>query len=176
MGVLERLLFRLAEGEEGALEALYGQLRPLLLPMLRRMLASPEEAEEVFHDALLKLQAAAPRFDPERASARTFALVIARNLALSRLRARKARPARLEPDIHRLPGVAPVDPPAVEDRIRVRRALARLDPLERRLLEAAFYQGYSHRELAEAFGLPLGTVKSRLRRALRKLRAYLEEG
>ncbi len=173
--MLEDLLRRVAAGSDEAFEALYRLLKPQLYPMLYRMLGTPEEAEEVFHDTLLKLRAAATGFDPEKARAATFARVIARNLALSRLRARRARPQRLEPDVHGLPGVAAADPPPVEDRVRVRRALARLDPLERRLLEAAFYQGYSHRELAEAFGLPLGTTKSKLRRALRKLRDYLEE-
>ncbi len=173
--MLEDLFRRVAEGSEEAFEALYRELRPQLFPMLRRMLGTPEEAEEVFHDALLKLRAAAAGFDPEKARAATYARVIARNLALSRLRARRARPQRLEPDVHRLPSAAAADPPPIEDRVRVRRALARLDPLERRLLEAAFYQGYSHRELAEAFGLPLGTAKSKLRRALRKLRDHLEE-
>lgn len=173
--MLEELLSRLAGGSEEAFAALYRELRPLLWPMLERMLGTPEEAEEVFHDALLKLRDAAERFDPERASARTFALTIARNLAISRLRARSARPSRLEPDIHALGGLAAAEGGAAEDRIRVRRALARLEPLERRLLEAAFYQGYSHRELAEAFDLPLGTVKSKLRRALLKLRQVLGE-
>ncbi len=173
--MLEELVRRVGEGSEEAFQALYRELRPQLWPMLLRMLGTPEEAEEVFHDALLKLKEAASSYDPERASAATYARVIARNLALSRLRARKARPVRLEPDVHRLPGAAAVDPPPVEDRIRVRRALARLDPLERKLLEAAFYQGLTHRELAEAFGLPLGTAKSKVRRALLKLRRALGE-
>jgi len=173
--VLEELLSRLAGGSEEAFEALYRELRPLLWPMLERILGTSEEAEEVFHDALLKLRAAAPGFDPERARAATFARAIARNLALSRLRARRARPRRLEPDVQSLPAAATADPPPLEDRVRVRRALGRLDPLERRLLEAAFYQGFSHRELADRFGLPLGTTKSKLRRALIKLRRYLGE-
>lgn len=173
--MLEELVRRAAEGSEEAFATLYHELRPRLWPMLLRMLGSPEEAEEVFHDALLKLKEAAPNYNPNQASVGTFARVIARNLALSRLRARKARPARLEPDVHRLPGVATTDLPPLEDRIRVRQALARLDPLERRLLEAAFYQGLTHRELAEAFGLPLGTAKSKVRRALFKLSRALGE-
>lgn len=173
--MLEALIHRLAQGSEEAFEALYRELRPLLWPMLVRMLGTKEDAEEVFHDALLKFRDALPRFDPERGSARTFAFTIARNLALSRLRKRKARPQRLEPDIAELPGLGRANPAANEDRVRVQTALARLAPLERALLEAAFYQGYSHRELAEAFGLPLGTTKSKLRRALLKLRRALGE-
>lgn len=74
-----------------------------------------------------------------------------------------------------MPHAAPADPPPLDDRLRVRRALSSLDPLERRLLEAAFYQGLTHRELAETFNLPLGTVKSKLRRGLIKLRRALGE-
>ncbi len=172
---MEQLIRQVAGGSEEAFASLYRELRPQLFPMLLRMLGTPEEAEEVFHDALLKLKEAARNYDPRRAGAATYARVIARNLALSRLRSRKARPQRLEPDIHQMPHAAPADPPPLDDRLRVRRALSSLDPLERRLLEAAFYQGLTHRELAETFNLPLGTVKSKLRRGLIKLRRALGE-
>lgn len=174
---LEACLRALAKGEPRALEALYRALAPDLKTMLGRLLRDPRAAEEVLVDTFVKLSQNAHRFDPERGSARTFVFRIARNLAISRLRAQKARPQTLDLDLGEHPQLA-VDgghaTRSIENRVLVERALKQLEPLERKLLEAAFYQGLTHRELAETFGLPLGTAKSKLRRALIKLRQHLE--
>lgn len=100
---------------------------------------------------------------------------VARNDCLSRLRTRRARPEKdAEWDLHD-PERQPADTPAdLVLSLQTEQALAQLEPLDRDLLKASFYEGYSHGELVERFDLPLGTVKSRVRRALLSLRAYWE--
>jgi len=169
------LMARLAKGDERALEELYRRYSPSLYALLLRMLQSHEEAEEILQDSFVQLYREAARYQPERGGVAAFLFTIGRNFALSRLRSRKARPQKLEGhDLHNPEqelGLWREDDPT--DRILVRRALCRLEPTDRKLLEEAFFDGYSHSELAERHNLPLGTVKTRLRRALLKLRAYL---
>ncbi|GIW36988.1 MAG: putative RNA polymerase sigma E protein [Meiothermus sp.] len=169
------LLSCLAKGDERALEELYRRYSPSLYALLLRMLQSREEAEEILQDSFVQLYREAARYQPERGSVTAFLFTIGRNLALSRLRSRKARPQKLEDhDLHSPDqelGLWREDDPT--DRILVRRALQRLEPSDRQLLEEAFFDGFSHSELAERHQLPLGTIKTRLRRALLKLRAYL---
>lgn len=167
-----------ASDPDEALHELFDRHGGAIAAMARRMLGSREEAEEVLQDAFLKLYQHAHEFTPRRASVRTYLFAIARNLALSRLRRRRARPRVLnEIDPHDTAfqtAVGQPDDPLPG--ILVRGVLARLGDGERQLLEGAFYGGYSHSELAERFDLPLGTVKGRIRRALIKLRAMLEKG
>lgn len=168
------LALSLARGDEGALRELYERHGGLVLALATRMLGSREEGEEVLHDTFLRLWRNAARFDPDLASVRTYLYAVARNLSLSRLRARKARPMRADLDEHlaAYQVALSVDPDPVPP-LMAKRAL---DDAERLLVEEAFFGGWSHAELAERHGLPLGTVKSRLRRALAKMRAALEEG
>ncbi|GIW28379.1 MAG: RNA polymerase sigma factor [Meiothermus sp.] len=169
------LMSRLAKGDERALEELYRRYSPSLYALLLRMLQSPEEAEEILQDSFVQLYREAARYQPERGGVAAFLFTIGRNFALSRLRNRKARPPKIDDlDLHNPEqelGLWREDDPT--DRILVRRALGRLEPTDRKLLEEAFFDGYSHSELAERHNLPLGTVKTRLRRALLKLREYL---
>lgn len=167
------LLTRLGGGDQGALHELYTRLSRNVYTLALQLLRSPEEAEEVLQDTFLKVYRSARRFDPELGSARAFVYTVARHDCLSRLRARRARPERdADWDLHdpeRQPAAAPADPVLG---LQTEQALAQLEPLDRALLKASFYEGYSHGELVERFGLPLGTVKSRVRRALLSLRAY----
>lgn len=171
------LVRAMAEGSEDALGVLYHRHGGVVLALARRMLNSEEEAEEVLHDAFLRLWRSAERYQDDRAAVRTYLFSIARNACLSRLRARAARPVAI-------PTLDPHDPAFSLvtndgdpiDGILARRALAVLRDDERDLLEEAYFGGWSHAEIAERRGLPLGTVKSKLRRALSKMRAALEEG
>lgn len=163
---------------EDALRILFERHGPSVKALAWRMLDSREEAEEVLQDAFMRLYRHAERFEPDRASLRTWLFAVTRNLATSRLRKRGARPKKLASvDLHAPPLQATVGAP--DDPlpgILVKDALGHLEQDERELLDGAFYLGFSHAELAEAHGLPLGTVKSRVRRALIKLRRLLEEG
>lgn len=178
--ILHHLLRRLALGEETALEELYRALAPRVFALLLRMLGSREEAEEVLQDTFLRLYRLASRYDPGRGEAKTFVYAIARNLALSRLRQRRRQPPKdlaldpQDPDGEREEALGFYEE-GREERVLAARALESLPPEERALLERAFYEGLSHRELAEETGLPLGTVKAKIRRALLKLRQLLGE-
>jgi len=173
-----QLVASVAQGSDEALRALFERHGGSVTALARRMLGDRQEAEEILQDTFLSLHRHAAEFDGRRATLRTYLFAIARNLCLSRLRKRASRPrSARDADPHRASFQAAVgvnhDPlPG----ILVRGALARLSDADRELLEAAFYGGYSHSELAELHGLPLGTVKSRLRRALGKLRTYLDGG
>lgn len=160
------------------MKRLYDRYAPAVFTLALRMLDSREEAEEVLQDAFVRLFASAERYRPQRGSVKTYLYSIARNLAISRLRARNSRPRKaLGHDLHD-PSWSWSHHPAADGvtRVVVREALAKLSAEEVALLEDAFYRGYSHSQLAERSGLPLGTLKSKLRRALLKMRALLEDG
>lgn len=167
-----RLIVQLRQGREDVLKALYDELSGVTYRVCLRMLGSPEDAEEALQDTFLRLEAQATRYDPARGTVQTFVLSIAHHLCLQRLRARRARPQAQpgtfdDPDFD-LPAPLPARDPL--DRAWVEAALRALPGTDRLLLEGMFFDGYTHTELAARTGLPLGTVKSRLRRALLKLR------
>ncbi|WP_189004661.1 RNA polymerase sigma factor [Deinococcus malanensis] len=168
----DHLIAQLQYGEESALKALYDDLSGVTYRVCLRMLGTPADAEEVLQDTFLRLEVQAQRYDPTRGTVRTFVLTIAQHLCLERLRSRRSRPQRQEdpsrgpvPD---LAAPAPAGDPL--DAVVIRDALDRLSTTDRELLEAMFFDGYTHAEITARTGLPLGTVKSRLRRALLKLR------
>jgi RNA polymerase sigma-70 factor, ECF subfamily len=168
------LLERVATGDERALEELHFVLAPKVFALAMRILRIREEAEEVLQDTFVRVYRDSVHRAAGAEHPRAFVYTIARNLCLSRLRARTARPI-IAPDLEfeEVASNAPLTADPV-DRVVVRAALARLEVDERSLLEAAFFDGWSHAELAERTGLPLGTVKAKLRRALLKLRGILE--
>ncbi len=168
------LVIRLGRGDESVLDELYARLGGGVFAAAFDLLKSREEAEEVVQDTFLTLCRKAHLYNTPERSPRAFIYTVARNKALSRLRRRKARPAKASGwDVHE-PSV-PFAAPQGEDqatRLYAEDLLAKLSDEERRLLEGAFYQGHTHAELAELTGLPLGTLKSKLRRALLKLKDY----
>lgn len=173
------LLLRLRDHDDGALRSLYERLGGNVFALSIQMLGSREDAEEVVQDTFVKVFDAAGRFDPERGSARAWIYTIARNECRMRLRARGSRPRTLgEVDPHEpdTPLTAPPREAGHVERITVQEAFAKLERDEVAMLRASFFQGYSHGEIAEATDTPLGTVKSRIRRALLKLRDFLEDG
>ena len=169
------LLLRLQHGDQAALRDLYTQLSGNVYALAVQLLRSHEEAEEVLQDTFFKVFKSAHSFDPARGTARAFIYTVARNTSLSRLRTRRSRPQKDAAwDLHdpeRQPAAAQTDPVLS---VQTEQALGQLEPLDRDLLKAAFYGGHTHKELAENFELPLGTVKTRVRRALLTLRGYWE--
>jgi len=174
-----QLMQRVQDGDEEALRSLYDALSGPVFSLAHRMTGSREDAEEVLQDTFASVHDAADRFDPARASVRTWVYAIARNACTSRLRRRGARPTAaegLDPHAAGAPLAAPATGAHATDRLTVQQAFAALSDEEARLLEAAFYGGFSHAELAEREGVPLGTIKSRIRRALGKAREALRGG
>lgn len=163
------LLRRVFWGDEEALLALYRRHAPHVHALARRILRDGEEAKSVVQDTFLRIWQRAERFDPSLGTPRTWILTIAHRLALKAL---KRRREALPLEDWDSPTEAVGDENHLE-RIQISRALERMNGDERRLLELAYFHGYSHSELALLLGWPLGTVKSRLRRALERLRAHL---
>jgi len=152
-----------------ALEAVYRRFARDLFSVARYVLGGSETAEDCVHDALLRVWHSRNGYTPARGSLRAYLIVCVRNEAVSRARSEARRGAR-EARAFRLQVVTEdteiVDP---YDAARVRDALARL-PAEQRLpLERAYYGNQTHVEVARELGLPLGTVKSRIAAAMRKL-------
>ena len=173
------LMARLQQGDEQALAELYERLSPNVNALALKLLRSREEAEEVVQDTFLTLYRKADRYHTWQQSPRAYIYTIARNNAYSRLRKRKARPQKVDDlDVtdarsRYAKSPSPKDPTT---ELYVEEMLGHLDAQERELLEQNFYEGYTHAELAERTDLPLGTVKSKLRRALLKLRDIVAEG
>jgi len=165
-------MLRLRERDEDALTQLYGLLSGHVHALALRMLDSREEAEEVVQDTFVRIFERAHQYRPELGSPRAYVYTVARHEALSRLRSRGARPLRTQGDDTEL--VVPVETPDLTERIVAHAALARVSDRDRELLHATFFEGYTHSEVAHFTGLPVGTVKTRIRRALLSMRRRLE--
>ncbi|HEX2865309.1 MAG TPA: sigma-70 family RNA polymerase sigma factor [Deinococcales bacterium] len=163
---------------EAALAELYERYSGMVHAVALRVLRDPRDAEEVTQDVFVSLWRSSGRYDPSLGSLGTYLLTMARNAAIGRIRARAARPQVTGDDLSDPEGVGarlyPAPQPDPTERLHVQAALGALAEDERRLLEGAFYEGLTHEALAERHGLPLGSVKSRIRRALLKLREKVE--
>ena len=177
------LLQRIAARDESAVGALYDRHSRLAFSVIQRILRSSSDAEEVLQETFVRVWARADTYDSRLGSPVAWLARIARNRAIDRLRARKARgdvdaplAVRLESDLTRAYG--PETPEALlqgaSTAATVRCALATLPDAQRELIEAAFFEGDTHCELAARFGVPLGTVKTRIRTGLMTLRGRLE--
>ncbi len=171
------LLLRIArEGDKAAFAGLFRHYAPRIKAWLLRQGLAPSSAEDLAQDVMFQLWRRASLFDPKKARAATWIYTIARNrLRDERRRARSGEAAR------NTLGAAAEDwePHAAldeaHDNARVHRALEQLPPEQRRLIEESYFRDHSHSRIAAAWGLPLGTVKSRLRQALSRLRQNLKE-
>lgn len=176
--VVDALLSKAARGDEAAFASFYDHVIARVFGTVRSVVRDPAVSEEVTQEVMLELWRTAPRFDPEVGSAVTWSLTVAHRRAVDRVRSEQARRDREERDARRTP-VSP-EPDAgnvvvdLLDRERVSRALAELTDTQRQSIELAFYGGHSHSEVAALLDLPLGTVKTRIRDGLIRLRDRLE--
>ncbi len=174
---LEELVAAMAAGDQAALSRIYRETAAQVFAIARGMLRSKEDAEEVVCDVYTQAWQHAASFDASRGNVMAWLAVMARNRAVDRLRQRREL---LSLDDERNDGIAQS---AVSDALgpeqmlvqfqsgsAAHRALEFLTPQRRQLLGLAFFDGLSHQEIADVVGLPLGTVKSHVRRALAHLR------
>jgi RNA polymerase sigma-70 factor (ECF subfamily) len=166
----QELMRQLTAGDDAALRVLYARFGSPVYALGVRMLGSFQEAEELTQDVFLAAWRKGDRFDATRGRLSTWLMAIGHNLAIDRLRQRTgaARPPLVFVDEMPDPPVSHED--ELLDRETARRALAGLSDAERHLLSLAYFQGWTAREIAEAQEVPLGTVKTRLRAALIRLR------
>lgn len=171
---------RLRAGDARALEQLYDRHTPLLFAVALRILGSASDAEDVLQELWLHVWQQAERYSSGRGSVAAWLLTLTRSRALDRRRRTAAR-ARAE-DRHGTATAASRDFSALDPsddagelRRQVRRALATLDSKQRSSLEIAYFEGLTQSEIAERLAVPLGTVKTWMRRGLLHLRTLLEE-
>ncbi len=174
---LSALVVAIAErGDREAFVRLFEHFAPRVKSYLLRLGAPPEAAEELAQETMLTVWRRAGNYDPAMAAASTWIFTIARNLRIDLAR----RAARGVPESDPSDGVSPEPGPdaalgAAEDETRIRRAVAALPAEQARVIALAFFADKPHSEIAVDLGLPLGTVKSRLRLAMARLRAALDD-
>jgi RNA polymerase sigma-70 factor (ECF subfamily) len=171
------LLQRIAEGDQEAFADLYDEIAPRVLGLIVRVLKDHAQSEEVTQEVFLEVWQTATRFDPNKGQAASWIMTMAHRRAIDRVRASQSgrdRDTRI--------GIRDYDPAydsvseAVEISVeheRVEVAMARLSDMQRQAVTLAYYGGYSHSEVAEMLSVPLGTVKTRLRDGMIRLRDEL---
>jgi RNA polymerase sigma-70 factor (ECF subfamily) len=164
------LISRVARGQNAALGELYDRHAGLLLAVLKRVLGDELEAEDVLHEVFLEVWEHAADYDESRGSVRAWLVMRARSRGLDRLRALGR--ARL---LRRDPADKPANVELPETTLGMRQALAQLAPELRTLLELGYFEGLSSTEMAAHEQLAIGTVKSRVARALAELRDVLQK-
>lgn len=172
------LILRLAGGDDEAVGPLYDRLSRPLFSLILHLLRDRAEAEDVLHDTFLAIRDKAAAYDASKGSALAWAVTMARNRALDRLRKRHRRGELLAQAAPQDLGYETNDEPAADSpwadlRPIIQEVLAKLPDEQRAALELVYFSGLSHVEIADRLALPLGTVKARVRRGLMRLRALL---
>jgi RNA polymerase sigma-70 factor, ECF subfamily len=172
------LITRIAAGDRDAFSRFYDLLAPTAFGLIRRVLRDPEAAAEVLQDVFWQVWREASQYDPTRGSPEAWLVMRAKTRAIDRLRSIRRRDRTFvapvdESVAQRAAG--PAENPALmaEDRGLVQTALAQLPEAQRRVIELAFFEGLTQAEIATRLGEPLGTVKTRARLGLERLRGAL---
>jgi len=177
---LEGLLALVARGDEQAFAALYQRVAPAVFGLVSKVVRNPAQSEEVAQEVFVELWRTASRFDPARGTARSWIMTCAHRRAVDRVRSAESA-ARRDDLAGRRDQGRPYDEVVEQvetslEREHVRRGLEALTDLQREAVVLAYYGGYTHREIAELLGVPSGTVKTRLRDGLIRLRDHLGVG
>ncbi|HZP57811.1 MAG TPA: sigma-70 family RNA polymerase sigma factor [Dehalococcoidia bacterium] len=181
----DELMTRVCAGEMTAFETLYDRYGDLVYSVVLRVVSDGHIAEDITQDVFLRLWRKPEQFDAARGKFVTWLLSIARNRSIDerrshgrRLRHEALPPATEEEDI--LPGTSDADDPATaavlsDERAAVRQALSTLPPEQRLAVQLAYFGGLTQQEIANQLGQPLGTVKTRIRLAMQKMRVALQD-
>ena len=171
---LQNLLARTATGDRLAFSDLYDEVAPRVFGLVRRLLVDHSQSEEVTQEIFLEIWQTASRFDPNKGGATTWILTMAHRRAVDRVRASQSsrdRDVKIgirdhQPDYDNVSST-------VETRVeheRVEKAMGRLTELQRQAIQLSYYGGYSNSEVAEILSVPIGTVKTRIRDGMIRLR------
>ena len=175
---LRAAMARLAGGDKSALEEIYSATRVKLFGICLRILGDRKEAEDALQDVYINLWQRADRYDPERASPISWLATFARNRAIDRLRTGKVRGGAVPvEEAAPLPDEAPLADALLidaEKAAQIHTCIQTLDEKAQTYIRAAFFDGNTYAQLAEKADVPLGTMKSWIRRGLMKLRVCLE--
>ena len=176
------LVERIRRGDQAALDVVYRRFASPVYSLVWKVLQNAEEAEDVALDVFWQVWRQADRYDPSRGTPPAWIFTLARSRAIDRLRARGRRENRTvsidDPELNFDPLDENASPDEVvsfrQSRDAVRSAMTKLSAAQREAVELAFLKGLTHVEIAERLSLPLGTVKTRIRQGLIRLRKHLD--
>ena len=174
----DRLLLRVgSDRDRSAFKKLYEHFAPRLKSFLLRIGSDMSAAEEICQESMIMVWRRAETFNPESAGASTWIFTIARNKRIDKLRKdNRPLPDLSDPSFFQIPVDKSDDIlQRVEEEKKIKNALKNLPPEQAKLILSAYYEEKSHRKIADETNLPLGTVKSRIRLAINRLRSQLEE-
>ena len=173
------LISVVVEGDAGAFATLYDRHARAAYSLAYRMMGEKQAAEDLVQDALLKVWRGAASYRTERGSVRTWVLSIVHNRGIDQLRSlasRRRTQDRVEQSAPRSqPSEAFAEAWRNRQRDQIREALNTLPSEQLKILELAYFSGYTHVEISNLLGLPLGTVKGRMRLGLKKIREYFDQ-
>ena len=177
------LVCEMTAGDEKASATFYDRFAPGLFSLIYGILRDQRESEDVLQESFVQMWKRIGSYDARRSSLFTWAVMISRHKAIDRLRSRQ-RQSRLSEalltEADGVPTTAPSEHPdnallRTDERQRVRAALAEIGEAQREAIELAFFAGFTQMQIAEKLGIPLGTVKARIRRGLLALRDAIQE-
>lgn len=174
---LEDLMRAVALGDEASFALLYDRTAPVVFGIVRRIVRSPEHAEEVTQEVYVEVWRKSQNWDPSRGSVLTWIMLIARARATDRVRSEQAardRQERVAPSWVELPADRVAEEVSIAfEQVEIRNLLGQLTDLQRQVIELAYFGGRTYPEVARMLDLPLGTVKTRMRDGLLRLRQAL---
>ena len=173
----ETMLAKIAGGDEGAFGALYDEIAPRVFGLVRRLLVDHAQSEEVTQEVFLEIWQNASRYEPSKGGASTWILTMAHRRAVDRIRSSQSGRDRdvkigIRDYVSDYDNVADTVETTIEHE-RVKEAMTQLTQLQRQAVTLAYYGGFSHSEVATMLSVPIGTVKTRLRDGMIRLRDEL---
>jgi RNA polymerase sigma-70 factor (ECF subfamily) len=169
------LLQRVADGDEAAVQECFDEFGGIVWSLARRMIPRGEDPADAVQEIFIELWRKADRYDPDIASEKTFVAMLTRRRLIDRIRksGRTPNSAELDEAAH-IPNDDRPDPVELsEEAARIRELMKELSPDQQRVLRLSINEGWSHRQIAENLDMPLGTVKTHVRRGLMRVRELL---